>query len=86
VLIYPELEALLAEPEMTEKEEVAPDDGQLPMQREPSQIERVLSGAFPLKIDRQLEQFGYDIFEGRAASRTPPENAPVSDDYVIGPG
>jgi len=38
------------------------------------------------KVDRILEQFGYEFFENRTPGFTPEGLAPVGPDYVVGPG
>ena len=35
---------------------------------------------------QQLSQFGYELFSSKVSTFAPAENAPVSDDYVLGPG
>ena len=90
LLLYPELEALLDEEEMPLAEDERDIKGLEPKIKKeevpPSRIERILSGAFPQKIDRKLEQFGYDFFRSRAAKKKMPDNMPVGDDYILGPG
>ncbi len=34
----------------------------------------------------QLSQFGYELFSSKVSTFAPAENAPVSEDYVLGPG
>ena len=85
LLLDPELEKLLEQVDRgREKEETV---GTRPHEAaKPSRIEKILSGAFPREIDRQLEQFGYDFFKKKTAMQSPTENLPVDDDYAIGPG
>lgn len=88
--LYPELESLLDEKEKPPTEgddDIEELEPEVEKKEEPaSRIERILSGAFPQKIDRQLTQFGYDFFQSRAAKETMPDNMPVGDDYILGPG
>jgi protein involved in polysaccharide export with SLBB domain len=90
LLLYPELESLLDEEQMPlaegdrDVEALGPEIGE--KEAPASRIERILSGAFPRKIDRQLKQFGYDFFRSPAAGETMPDNMPVGDDYILGPG
>ena len=35
---------------------------------------------------QKLSQFGYELFSSKVSTFAPAENAPVSDDYVLGPG
>lgn len=51
-----------------------------------SSIEEIFRGRFPTEVSRELQQFGYDLFNNKPSSFTPFENVPVSDDYVVGPG
>ncbi len=90
LLLYPELESLLDEGEMAPAEgdrDMKKREADIEKEEAPSsRIERILSGAFPQKIDRQLKQFGYDFFRSRAAKKKMPDNMPVGDDYILGPG
>lgn len=40
----------------------------------------------PLEVDRDLKQFGYDLFAGTPTTFAPATDIPVSSDYIIGPG
>lgn len=90
LLLYPELEELLTDEEMAPLDKER--DGakkELEAEKEPapsSRIERILSGAFPEKIERRLLQFGYDFFKKHATKRIAPDTLPVGDDYILGPG
>lgn len=53
---------------------------------EPSRIEKILSGAFPQTIDRELTQFGYDFFGFAPPTYKPFTDVPVGEDYILGPG
>lgn len=65
---------------------------QLPLEEEPtakeetSQIESILSGKIPSKIDTNLKQFGYDLFKQEVSTFAPIVNVPVGPDYILGPG
>jgi protein involved in polysaccharide export with SLBB domain len=89
-LLYPELEELMDAEEIPSDEE-EPDKEPFDPRAEkakvpPSRIERILSGAFPEKIDRQLKQFGYDFFKKRDSKLLQTDDMPVDDDYILGPG
>jgi protein involved in polysaccharide export with SLBB domain len=87
LLLYPELDALLGEEEMPPDDDARALEPEVDKQKVPaSRIERILSGAFPQKIDRRLEQFGYDFFRSPAAKMKMPHDMPVGDDYILGPG
>ncbi|NNG01987.1 MAG: polysaccharide biosynthesis protein [Desulfobacteraceae bacterium] len=86
LLMYPELEQLLAETPDSQPEGKESEQEELPLETKPSRIEKILSGAFPEEIDRQLGQFGYDFFEKRDALQAPADNVPVGDGYLVGPG
>jgi len=49
-------------------------------------FENFLAESQPLEVDRQLEQFGYELFAGAPTTFAPATDIPVSSDYVIGPG
>jgi polysaccharide biosynthesis/export protein len=50
-------------------------------------IERAFSDLQgPLTVDRNLRQFGYNLFEGPLSTFAPVQDVPVGPDYVIGPG
>ncbi|MDI6785734.1 MAG: SLBB domain-containing protein [bacterium] len=65
---------------------------QLPSKEKPiakeetSQIESILSGKIPSTIDKNLKQFGYDLFEQGISTFAPIANVPVGLDYILGPG
>ncbi|HYW69321.1 MAG TPA: SLBB domain-containing protein, partial [bacterium] len=49
-------------------------------------FENFLAESQPLEVDRELEQFGYELFSGAPTTFAPATDIPVSSDYVIGPG
>ena len=49
-------------------------------------FENFLAESQPLEVDRQLEQFGYELFAGAPTTFAPATDIPVSSDYLIGPG
>ena len=49
-------------------------------------FENFLAESQPLEVDRQLEQFGYELFAGAPTTFAPATDIPVSSDYIIGPG
>lgn len=51
-----------------------------------STLENIFIGKFPTLISRQLEQFGYDLFDQEVSSFTPIGDIPISSDYIVGPG
>lgn len=53
---------------------------------QPSRIEKIMSGAFPQTIKRDLKQFGYDFFDMTPSAFEPLSGIPVGDGYVLGPG
>lgn len=69
--------------EITAEEEKEPEDE---LVQPPSNIEQILSGAFPEEISRELQQYGYDFFLNRDISFAPDTGIPVGNDYIIGPG
>lgn len=53
----------------------------------PTFIERAFSELeAPLTVDRQLKQFGYNLFDAPLSAFTPVQDVPVGPDYVIAPG
>jgi len=59
---------------------------QLPLKEQSSRIEKIMSGAFPQTIERELTQFGYDFFDVTPPVFTPLAEVPAGEDYVLGPG
>lgn len=54
---------------------------------EPSVFERTLSGDFPNDLlNKELRQFGYDLFQKSSSKFTPSSATPVGPDYILGPG
>ncbi|MBD3368616.1 MAG: sugar transporter, partial [Candidatus Eisenbacteria bacterium] len=51
-----------------------------------SAFENFVSEAEPLVVDRDLRQFGYELFAGAPTTFAPATDIPVSPDYIIGPG
>ncbi|MBD3366973.1 MAG: sugar transporter, partial [Candidatus Eisenbacteria bacterium] len=51
-----------------------------------SAFEDLVSAAEPLTVDRDLRQFGYELFAGAPTTFAPATDIPVSPDYIIGPG
>ncbi len=49
-------------------------------------FENFLAESQPLEVDRQLVQFGYELFAGAPTTFAPATDIPVSSDYIIGPG
>jgi polysaccharide export outer membrane protein len=49
-------------------------------------FENFLAESQPLEVDRQLVQFGYELFTGAPTTFAPATDIPVSSDYIIGPG
>ena len=49
-------------------------------------FENFLAESRPLDVDRNLKQFGYDLFAGTPTTFAPATDIPVSPDYIIGPG
>ena len=49
-------------------------------------FENFLAESQPLEVDRDLRQFGYDLFAGTPTTFAPATDVPVSSDYIIGPG
>ena len=43
-------------------------------------------GRTSLTVNRQLRQFGYNLFEAPPTTFAPVDNVPVGPDYVVGPG
>lgn len=82
-------EAIKAKELGTEKEEFKE---QIPLKEKPiakeetSQIESILSGKIPSEIDKNLKQFGYDLFKQGVSTFAPITNVPVGPDYILGPG
>jgi protein involved in polysaccharide export with SLBB domain len=59
----------------------------VPQPAPPTFIERAFSELqAPLTIDRNLRQFGYNLFEAPSTTFAPVQDVPVGPDYVIGPG
>lgn len=73
---------------------IIPEEGPSPLhekkeqyvEEESSYIEKLMSGDFPSDISRDLKQFGYNFFTKAGSSFSAASNAPVGEDYVIGPG
>lgn len=58
-----------------------------PQPAPPTFIERAFSELqAPLTVDRNLRQFGYNLFEAPSTTFAPVQDVPVGPDYVIGPG
>ena len=54
---------------------------------QPSVFERTLSGDFPNDmLDKEIKQFGYDLFQKSSSKFTPSSTMPVGPDYILGPG
>ncbi len=51
-----------------------------------SAFESFVAEAKPLTVDRDLKQFGYELFAGAPTTFAPATDIPVSPDYIIGPG
>lgn len=51
-----------------------------------SEIEKLLSGEYPVVVQHELRQFGYDFFNKEISTFAPVSNVPVGADYVLGPG
>jgi len=49
-------------------------------------FENFLAESQPLEVDRQLVQFGYELFAGAPTTFAPATDIPVSSDYIMGPG
>jgi polysaccharide export outer membrane protein len=49
-------------------------------------FENFVAESQPLEVDRQLVQFGYELFAGSPTTFAPATDIPVSSDYIIGPG
>lgn len=49
-------------------------------------FENFIAESQPLEIDRDLKQFGYELFAGAPTTFAPATDIPVSADYIIGPG
>ncbi len=58
----------------------------LSSKEETSRIEKIMSGAFPQTIERELIQFGYDFFGVTPPVFTPLAEVPAGEDYLLGPG
>jgi len=50
-----------------------------------SSFERFVAGNLPPAISRNVRQFGYDLFVKPPSTFAPPQAAPVTSSYVIGP-
>lgn len=85
------LRSRMSKEELSKQKKALPQEQLLPKEellteKEPSRIERIMSGAFPQAIDRELKQFGYDFFAVTPPAFQPLTDVPVGEDYVMGPG
>lgn len=91
---YPGLKLLMSDeaplPDEPVKEPVKEPEEWPTEEKQPSRIEKVMSGAYPQTIERDLTQFGYDFFEASPDAfpdaHRPLTDVPVGDDYILGPG
>ena len=68
------------------KKPEGPPAKEIPVAKEKSEIEAILSGKIPLTVSTDLTQFGYDLFRSTVSTFAPVEDVPVGPDYVVGPG
>lgn len=73
-------------PEKPEEAEAIPGKKEVPVPKEKSEIEAILSGQIPLTVSTDLTQFGYDLFKTTVSTFAPVTDVPVGPDYVVGPG
>ena len=71
-------------PEEEDVELVLPKTPQIPPPL--SEIEKIMSGQYPIDISRELRLFGYDFFTKTPPSFSPITKVPVGPAYIIGPG
>jgi protein involved in polysaccharide export with SLBB domain len=66
---------------------VTPTPSAALQQPTPTFIERAFSELqAPLTVDRNLRQFGYNLFDAPSTTFAPVQDVPVGPDYVVGPG
>ncbi len=58
----------------------------VPIEEGLSAFERFVAGKLPADISVDVRQFGYDLFKAPPSTFAPSRTAPVTLDYVIGPG
>ncbi len=72
-------------PEKPKEAEISPAK-EVPVPKEKSEIEAILSGKIPSTVSTDLVQFGYDLFRATVSTFAPITDVPVGPDYIIGPG